>query len=174
MIIWLMLAYAIFMQEKPAKDDTSSSMGSNLFSNLALWAARVQLVILYATAGFYKLQGNLWVKGEALYYVLSTDFYSHPLAKSLMMQSDMLLYAGNYFALGYQLLFPILIWFTKLRMPLLLVGTFFHLSIILVNGVADFGLAMIVCYFIFLPKTITTRVLKESLWEFLVSLKRLN
>lgn len=169
-IILLMLFYLVFMEEEkrsglhPVYSGPSNPFPyagiilNNAFSNFALIAARIQLVFLYAFAGINKLQGDLWSRGEALYYTLSIEEFSHPLVKDWIVSSDIFIIAGNYFALSYQLLFPVLIWFRKLRLPLLLAGTFLHLCIAFIMGLMDFGFAMIACYFVFSSAELTARL----------------
>jgi hypothetical protein len=149
-IVLIMLFYMMFMEEKKEdKDWPVLNITANVFSNLALVAARIQLVLLYAFAGINKLQGELWLKGEALYYALSLDEFSHTLVKNWLVSSDWFIIPGNYLALAYQLLFPVLIWFKKIRAPMLLAGVALHLCIAFMMGLMDFGFAMIACYPVF-------------------------
>lgn len=150
-ITLIMLFFLVFMEEK--KQDTGwpvLNITKNVFSNFALAAARIQLVLLYAFAGINKLEGELWLKGEALYYALSLDEFSHPFIKNCLVLSDWFIIPGNYFVLAYQLLFPVLVWFKKIRTPMLLAGVALHLCIAFMMGLMDFGFAMIACYSVFL------------------------
>jgi hypothetical protein len=122
-------------------------------SNFAVWAARFQVIILYVTASYFKLFGETWLNGTAFYYVLFNDTYSHPWFKYLFIGSSFFIHAITWFAFGFQLLFPILIWFKQTKLPVLIVGILFHLLIIFVMGLADFGIIMIIMYLLFyIPK----------------------
>ncbi len=60
------------------------------------------------------------------------------------------LLVGTYAVFAYQLLFAVVIWIKPVRKPFLLFGLLFHLSIVFIVGLADFGLFMIASYSIFL------------------------
>ena len=149
-IMNLMLFFAIWMDDKPSSGpETRQSVTSNVVANLAFYGAQVQLAIMYAGTGLYKLGGELWLKGEALHYVFNIDAFSHPLVKEYVAASTVIVLLGTWFALFYQLLFPVLIWFRKFRPWVLLAGTALHLGIAFMMGLVDFGFAMIACYAIF-------------------------
>ncbi|MBN4051359.1 HTTM domain-containing protein [bacterium AH-315-M05] len=173
-VMQIMLFYLIFMNEQRRNNksmkNTYFSVINNVITNLSFLAARIQLVFVYMTAAAYKLAGDLWLSGEALYYVLGTDEYSHPLATEYILPNDFLIISGNYFALFFQLLFPLLIWFKKTRTIMLWIGVFFHLFIAFVLGLMDFGFAMIACYFVFFEDDKSSQI-KEKLVEFLNLIK---
>lgn len=122
-------------------------------SNFAVWAAWFQVFILYITASYFKLLGQTWLNGTAFYYVLFNDTYSHPWAKYMFIGSSFFVHAITWFALIFQLLFPVLIWFKKTKPVILLAGVLFHLLIIFVMGITDFGIIMLLMYLLFyVPK----------------------
>jgi hypothetical protein len=53
--------------------------------------------------------------------------------------------------LGYQLLFPVLVWIKKIKKMFLLLGILMHLYIAFVMGLVEFGSVMIISYIIFWP-----------------------
>lgn len=119
-----------------------------LLSLSAAWAARMQLVLAYLSTFLHKLQGEDWVRGEAL-TVLSTDptFHYWWLEDSPMMAA-VLTYTG----LVFQLFFPVGIWFRRTRIPVIMLGVAFHS----VNGIGieipDMSIAFILCYTIWLTE----------------------
>lgn len=146
-LIELMLLYNLFIQPTTSNQNlTISAAVNNSLTNVAFYAARFQLVLVYTVAGLAKLQGRLWPHGVALYYVLHTDEYSHPWARRLIEESDLLIGLGSYAPVAFMLAFPWLIWNRKTRVGLLLFGTFFHLGIAFIMGLVDFATAMIACY----------------------------
>lgn len=153
----LFLFFQMFISEKPAKEGNLWGGISNLMSNLGIWAIRLQVAFLYATAGFYKLGGEHWITGDALQYVLNIPFFSHPVAQSWILPHSWIIRLGTWSVLAFQVAFPILIWFRKLRPSLLIAGTFFHLAIIFVIGLADFGIIMLVAYLAFSSEQSATR-----------------
>ena len=150
-IVGLLLFFNLFFIEKKANNPTNIFyVCRNVAANLSVWGAKVQIAILYLVAGFYKLQGELWLKGEAMYYIFQTDAYNHPLLQNQFFLNDITVFIASWFGLAYQLLFPLLIWFNPIKKPLLLAGVFFHLFIAFGMGLMDFGFAMLVSYSLFL------------------------
>ena len=150
MLIYLVFADTRYQLATPAK---------SLLNNLVYAAARIQLVLVYVVAGLAKVTGELWQKGVALYYVLNTDEYTHPIAKALVAAHPYLINLGTYGTVAFQLCFPILIWNKQVRPYLLLAGAFLHLQISFVMGLFLFGLAMVACYTAFTEEKRAERIL---------------
>jgi len=140
----ILLFYMMLIPDRP-----KSSLG-NAMANLFLLACKVQLAIVYGFAAIFKLHGTYWTNGEALYYVMNIREFSHPVLQELLLTHPAVLKVGTWIGFGYQLLFPILVWFRWTKIPLLLVGIFFHLFIGFGMGLPDFGLFMVMCYTMFI------------------------
>ncbi|TVR39073.1 MAG: hypothetical protein EA392_07690 [Cryomorphaceae bacterium] len=144
-LLVMFLFYFIFMP------DGKTSLQSNVLNNLFLLACKLQLVVVYLFAGLYKLQGTYWLSGDAVYYVLHIREFSHPWLIEVFGESQTLGRMATWFALGYQLIFPVLVWFRKTKGPLLFAGAFFHLYVAFGMGLPDFGIIMVLSYLMFLP-----------------------
>ena len=147
----LLLFYLMLIPDKPR------SRLQFAMANLFLLACKIQLAIVYLFAGLFKLHGSYWLNGEALYYVLSLREFSHPVLQSWLLDQTVLLKMGTWIGLGYQLLFPLLVWFRKTKMPLLMIGILFHLLVAFGFGLPDFGLFMIVSYTMFVSNSTSAR-----------------
>lgn len=149
-ILMIVLVYMIFTNNSvylslfPKKPSNSNfaKITHNLFFLLIL----IQTCILYFFAGFFKLQGDMWIHGTALYYVLNLDSFSMNATRflsDLIINSPILLTFGAYSAIFLQFLFPILV-FNKYTRFLVLAGSIgFHLGIALLMGLIQFGMIMI-------------------------------
>ncbi len=144
-LLLMFLFYFIFMP------DGKTSLQSNVLNNLFLLACKLQLIVVYLFAGLYKLQGTHWLSGEAVYYVLHIREFSHPRLMEVFGESRALGRMATWFALAYQLLFPVLVWFRKTKGPLLLAGALFHLYVAFGMGLPDFGIIMVLSYLMFVP-----------------------
>ncbi len=149
-LLEILLLYLVFMNEDTGLQPTLKNTIWHTLTNTFFTLARLQIAYLYFVATVYKLAGNAWLDGEALYYVLSIDEFSHPWLQASLLKVDWLLVIGTYLALAYQLLFPLLVWFNKTRKPLLIVGVVFHLFIAFGVGLFDFGIIMILSYSVYL------------------------
>lgn len=122
----------------------------NIFSNLGVNAGRVLVCLLYFIAAGYKLTGENWLSGNAFEYVILVDEFSLSSLQSFFLNNKWIMVIATYFGLTYQVLFPFVVWFKKIKIPLLLAGAFFHLSIMFLHGLPGFGFVMICSYLLFL------------------------
>jgi len=117
--------------------------------NLALFFAQLQIIFIYAVSGLDKLLNETWRSGKAFAYIEHLEFLYNPVFPGIF---------GNPFwnvifswsTMLFELLFTLLIWNSRIRLPLLLVGTVFHLFIFVVLSLPDFSVIMILSYLIFL------------------------
>lgn len=122
----------------------------NIFSNLGVNAGRVLVCLLYFIAAGYKLTGENWLSGNAFEYVILVDEFSLPAFQSFFLNNSWVMILATYFGLVYQVIFPVAVWFKKIKIPLLIAGAFFHLSIMFLHGLPGFGFVMICSYLLFL------------------------
>ena len=122
-------------------------------SNAALWMCRIQVAIVYLSAGILKLNGALWQKGMALYYLLQGDSYTHPLAREMVVAAPELAMLATYGAIVFQILFVVLVWNKRARPYLIVAGIGLHLvGIAFGMGLFFFGLVMCLAYLAFIDE----------------------
>ena len=128
-------------------------------SNAALWMCRVQIVTVYLTAGVLKLNGGLWQKGMALYYILQGEAYTHPLLREAVVAVPELTMFATYGTMAFQILFVVLIWHRPARPYLITAGVCLHFfGIGMGMGLFLFGSVMCVAYLAFLPPSMGERL----------------
>jgi hypothetical protein len=145
----LLLLLLFFLMFFSVKDEKKTEL-QHLINNVAAMACFFQLVILYFFSGIYKLYGPEWLNGSALFLTIMMDEFSHPWIKNNLTENNLFLIIGTYITLGYQLIFPIIIWLKKLRKYFLWVGLILHFSIAIVLGIFDFGIIMMIAYLMYL------------------------
>lgn len=145
-VLNLFLLIAILLPTNPgfisSKWHQRASTGAHLFARLAL-------SLIYFTSGYDKLTSVAWRSGAAIHSVTNLTFHANPFL--LLNLSEFQFLAISWLIISFELGFSILIWFNKFRIPLLVMGVLFHLSIVFFLGLADFGIVMILCYAVFLP-----------------------
>jgi hypothetical protein len=160
----LLLVYLIFINTsgRPTQLQRFPTLRNAVvaLSNAAFFVGQVQVALVYACAGIYKLNGELWQSGMALYYLLQAESYTHPWVADMVFLYPWLPFLGTYFTLAFQFAFPTLIWIRSVRPWLLAAGVLLHLGIAFVMGLFTFGLVMIVSYVLFLPNELCARVLR--------------
>lgn len=98
-----------------------------------------------------------WLNGTALKWVFSIEQFSlHPLT-DWIVETPWVYRSMTYLSLGYQLLFPVLVFVRPVKKWFLLLGVLFHLGIAILMGVFDFGVIMVITYFLFVDVRWTFR-----------------
>ncbi|WP_217136376.1 HTTM domain-containing protein [Leucobacter chinensis] len=117
---------------------------SNAAHNAALILGCFQIVVVYVTSGVWKLVGDEWLDGTALFYALRLDvFMAYPMVNELIWQSSLVIYVATFIALWVQTLFPLMILWRPTRIFALASLIFMHLGIAVLLGLWPFSLAMI-------------------------------
>ncbi|OFD35968.1 hypothetical protein BWGOE3_57370 [Bacillus mycoides] len=122
----------------------------NMIHNFAIYLCLFQVCVLYFFAGLAKSQGHMWYNGTALYYILQIDEFTQPVLAQFIINSPLLLTLGAYSAILTQLFFPLLVFNKYLKIPILIGSISFHLGVIFLNGLIQFGLIMIALDLLFL------------------------
>ena len=131
-----------------------------VLTNLAYYACIIQLTLVYLVAAVYKISGDQWLQGSAIYYTLHIAHFSAPYwLDSRMIHSSLMMKTMAWFGLGYQILFPAMVWIKKGRNLFLLAGIAFHLFIGIFLHLWDFALAMIFAYAVLTDEKLAGKIL---------------
>jgi hypothetical protein len=141
-----LLFFSIFLSDghqkhSPFKTDLDISV-----HNAGIIALRLQVCIVYFYAALAKLQDTDWLNGTAVGTTFAVHHYSSPF---LYDSNGLLSVCMNYLVIGYQLLFPALVWIRSIKKWFLFIGVVQHLFIAFVIGLPSFGFIMIISYAIF-------------------------
>lgn len=119
-----------------------------LITNSVYFAALFQVAFVYVMAGVGKLYNPLWLRGDAIYHVLNTSYFTNYYGK-LLVDYPMVLTIATLLTLAFQVTFPIIIWVKKARPIYILIGSGIHLGIATIMGLTTFGIAMSISYIVF-------------------------
>ncbi|MET9417274.1 HTTM domain-containing protein [Streptomyces klenkii] len=132
---------------------------ANLLHNAGLLVIMAEVCLIYATAGWYKIQGSRWQDGTALYYPLHLDYFSPwPELSHALAGSGLLVLLLSYGTVAVQVAFPFTLLNRRVKNVLLAVMMLEHLGIALLLGLPFFSLAMIVADAVFLPTSFLRRL----------------
>ncbi|ATL29132.1 HTTM domain-containing protein [Streptomyces formicae] len=132
---------------------------ANLAHNAALLVIMVEACLIYATAGWYKIQGSRWQDGTAVYYPLNLDYFSPwPALSEVLSSNGVMLMLVTYGTVAVQVAFPFTLFNRRVKNVLLAAMIFEHAVIAIVLGLPFFSLAMITADAVFLPTTFLRRV----------------
>lgn len=98
------------------------------YSLVSAWPQRIlqiQLCIVYLAAALWKFKGESWRQGTAVGTVLQLgEFERFPIPDFMLTATASMI--GTYSTLGFELLFPFMIWIPLCRVPFLVMGILLH------------------------------------------------
>ncbi|MGW1953647.1 HTTM domain-containing protein [Streptomyces sp. NPDC001920] len=131
----------------------------NVVHNGALLVIMAEACLIYATAGWYKIQGSRWQDGTAVYYPLHLDYFSPwPALAELLSSSGTMVMLITYATVLVQVAFPFTLFNRRVKNVLLAAMITEHAVIAVVLGLPFFSLAMIAADAVFLPTSFLRRL----------------
>ncbi|MET7521477.1 HTTM domain-containing protein [Streptomyces sp. 900116325] len=125
---------------------------ANLVHNATLVVIMAEVCLIYATAGWYKIQGSRWQDGTALYYPLKLDYFTPwPELSGLLASSGVMVMILTYGTVIVQVAFPFTLFNRRVKNVLLVAMMCEHAGIALLLGLPFFSMAMIAADSVFLP-----------------------
>lgn len=125
---------------------------ANLLHNAGMLVIMVEVCLIYATAGWYKIQGSRWQDGTALYYPLNLDYFTPwPGVSAFLASSGTLVMLLSYGTVAVQVAFPFTLFNRRIKNVLLVLMMLEHAGIAVLLGLPFFSLAMIAADAVFLP-----------------------
>ncbi|MBQ0915153.1 HTTM domain-containing protein [Streptomyces sp. RM99] len=132
---------------------------ANVVHNGALVVIMAEACLIYATAGWYKIQGSRWQDGTAVYYPLHLDYFSPwPALSDALSSSGTMVMLITYGTVVVQVAFPFTLFNRRVKNVLLAVMMTEHAVIAVVLGLPFFSLAMIAADAVFLPTSFLRRL----------------
>ncbi|MEU9315552.1 HTTM domain-containing protein [Streptomyces sp. NPDC048295] len=125
---------------------------ANLAHNATLVVIMAEVCLIYATAGWYKIQGSRWQDGTALYYPLKLDYFTPwPWLSDILASSGVMVMLITYGTVVVQVAFPFTLFNRRVKNVLLVAMMCEHAGIALLLGLPFFSMAMIAADSVFLP-----------------------
>ncbi|MFD2841741.1 HTTM domain-containing protein [Populibacterium corticicola] len=139
----------------------ASSRYSGYFSilhNASLAAFGAHLCLIYAASAMFKVQGDKWQNGTAVFYPLQLPHYApFPELNALVSSNGIAVMTASYAAVYFQLFFPFMLLHRVLRKVALLGVVGMHLGIAVLMGLPFFSFFMLAGDSIFVSdRTYTT------------------
>ncbi|GGJ81374.1 HTTM domain-containing protein [Streptomyces camponoticapitis] len=132
---------------------------ANLVHNGALVVIMAEVCLIYATAGWYKIQGSRWQDGTALYYPLHLDYFAPwPALADILASSGLIVMVLTYGTVMVQVAFPFTLFNRRVKNVLLVAMMLEHAGIAVLLGLPFFSLAMIAADAVFLPTGFLVRI----------------
>jgi hypothetical protein len=151
--LWIAQALWWFAERHaPGEPRAVLDMLANLAHNGVLAVIMAEVCLIYATAGWYKIQGSRWQDGTAVYYPLHLDYFGPwPALSELLGGNGLLVMLITYGTVIVQVAFPFTLFNRRVKNVLLAFMMTEHLAISVTLGLPFFSLAMISADAVFLP-----------------------
>ncbi|MBQ0885926.1 HTTM domain-containing protein [Streptomyces sp. RM72] len=131
----------------------------NIVHNGALFVIMAEACLIYATAGWYKIQGSRWQDGTAVYYPLHLDYFSPwPALSDALSANGTMVMLITYGTVAVQVAFPFTLFNRRVKNVLLAAMMTEHAVIAVTLGLPFFSLAMIAADAVFLPTSFLRRL----------------
>ncbi|MFI7408315.1 HTTM domain-containing protein [Streptomyces sp. NPDC049627] len=159
--VWLGLGlwWIVVRRARTAQPRILLDVIGNIVHNGALLVIMAEACLIYATAGWYKIQGSRWQDGTAVYYPLHLDYFSPwPALADLLSSSGTMVMLITYGTVIVQVAFPFTLFNRRVKNVLLAAMITEHAVIAVVLGLPFFSLAMIAADAVFLPTSFLRRL----------------
>lgn len=118
---------------KPPKERTVGPGGEIFFALI--------VSSIYFDSALWKLSSSMWMHGLG-YWTVAVQPWDRMPSFAWTLDNEWIARGSGYIVLVFELLFPILVWWRKLRLPLLLIGFVLHIGIGTFLPIPLFGLIM--------------------------------
>uniref|UniRef100_UPI000AF4CF96 HTTM domain-containing protein n=1 Tax=Streptomyces sp. NRRL B-24085 TaxID=1709476 RepID=UPI000AF4CF96 len=159
--LWLAQAlwWAVGRFSRSGQSRITLDVVANVVHNGALLVIMAEACLIYATAGWYKIQGSRWQDGTAVYYPLHLESFSPwPALADLLSANGVMVMLVTYGTVAVQVAFPFTLFNRRVKNVLLAAMITEHAVIAVVLGLPFFSLAMIAADSVFLPTTFLRRL----------------
>ncbi|MFF0781363.1 HTTM domain-containing protein [Streptomyces sp. NPDC003720] len=149
------LAWWAVRRYAPGEPRAVMGMVGNVVHAGALLMVAIQVCLIYATSGWYKIQGAQWQDGTALYYVLNLGNVSPwPALSHAVASSSLVVLLLTYGTVIVEVAFPFTLFNRRLRTVMVAIMASMHVGIGILLGLPFFALAMITADVFFLPTAV--------------------
>ncbi len=128
----------------------------------APWAQRliqIQIAVMYVATFSWKVQGDAWVDGTAIYYASRlVEFYRFPVP--ILLDHLWIMQALTWGTLFVEFALGVLVWIRQLRYPVLLAGLLLHLGIEYMMNIPLFEWIAMACLLAFVEPRDARRTLQ--------------
>ncbi|MGR8008670.1 HTTM domain-containing protein [Streptomyces hypolithicus] len=117
---------------------------ASLLHNAGILSVILQICTVYLVSGMYKVQGERWQNGTALYYILRVNEFGWPGVNRFIYESATLVVAITYATVFFQLAFAFLLLNRRWRLFAVAGGILMHLGIAFhMAGLISFSLTVV-------------------------------
>jgi hypothetical protein len=126
-----------------------------------LWLLRCQVALIYLSSALYKLAYPVWRDGSGVHWAINLNGF-HRLPWTVPPEAATLIALATWSTLAFELFFPFLVLFRKLRPWTLWAGVGLHLGLWATLELGPFSWIMLATYIAFLDPFSTPKLLRRA------------
>lgn len=119
---------------------------NNFLTNIAITSIILHLCLIYFVSGLHKLHSKVWFSGVGVYYCFALERFCGTYYNKILIQNGFFVTLSTYSVLFWELFFPFLIGYKKIKNIVLSVGILMHIGIFIFMMIYDFQIIFILCY----------------------------
>jgi len=156
-VLFMLSLWCVPIATVPRFKSEKGQIIQKVIYNLALLFCQLQVVYIYFVSGFDKLTSEIWRTGVAFEYIKHLEVLYNPVLPAVF-ENGFWNIVFSWSTILFECLFAFLVWNRRMRVPMLFIGTIFHLCIWIFLSLPDFALIMIVSYLVFLKDSDYARI----------------
>lgn len=146
-VLKITLLYFIFTDSFQHFTLFKSKESPGIFHRLSVLAIMLNLCLVYLSNAYFKLHSPEWINGSALAYFFGfSEVLDLNNIHILFRNQEWLIRSATWSVLIYQITFPFLIWFKKLKWVMIAAGILIHAIMAVTLQLYKFELIMILLY----------------------------
>ena len=122
---------------------------------------RFQIAIIYGSSGLHKLAFPMWRDGSAVHWAINLNEF-HRLPWAIPETAAFVVALLTWSTLAFELAFPLLVIFKRIRPPVLIAGIGLHLGLWATMELGPFSQVMVASYIAFLEPATVARFFQKK------------
>ena len=155
-LLYLALLYLVLVdtsaiglsQPRPAEPGSLRWRITTLLHHAGIAAIVLQVCFIYLASALFKVQGEMWQNGTALYYIMRVQEFTLPGVSEVLYQNGVFVTLATYGTVLFQVAFPFMLLNRYTRIVAFVGAVGMHAGIAVMMGLLSFSLIMISAEFV--------------------------
>lgn len=165
-LVWIMLPFVTLYTPNLFFKNRAINTVRRYLNLLLPWAVMIQMCIVYSTAALYKLEGELWKNGTALFYILRVDEFRPSNLNVWLTQYKVFVIGLTYLTIAWEGLFPFFAFFRRTKYYLFALSLLMHIGIFICMRIDNYSYIIIAAYIVFFTNS--------EIESFMLKFKKIN
>ena len=165
-LMWVLLPFVLLYQPETSFKNFKLNNIKRYLNILLPYAVMIQVCILYFSAAYHKLPGDLWHSGTAIFYILRVDEFRVSFLNVFLTKSKLFVFFLTYMTLVWEGLFPFFAFFKRTKTYLFLVSVLMHIGIFIFMRIDNYSFIAMGTYAVFFTNSELKNIFAKPLQFF--------